>query len=225
MVYVPNAAHDVFVSYAHNDNDPLEGEAGPGWVDHLSRQLSIQVKRRLGANQVECWTDRQLALNKPLTPELTRQVSESALLLVVMSPSYLNSDWCGRERQTFLKVAQNRLAEGRVFIVRSLDVDRASPRYPAEFGDHDAWRFYVDDRELNATRTLDPRDDAFVKKIVALSAQMARTLGTLAAEQHRRPAPGGAAEAAQPPISSSPAQPTTSRTGKRTCAISWPRRH
>ena len=199
MAYVPNAAHDVFVSYAHNDNDPLEGESGPGWVDHLSRQLSIQLDRRLGSthvNKVDVWTDRKLALNMPLTPELTRQVSNSALLLVVMSPSYVNSDWCGRERQAFLKVAQTRLAEGRVFIVRNLDVDRSSPRYPAEFGDHDGRNFYVNDLELNAPRTLDPQDTAFKKLIGALSNEMAKTLATLAAEQHRPPAPGGAAEAA-----------------------------
>ncbi len=195
MAYVPDAVHDVFVSYSHIDNEVI-GSA-TGWIDQLAEHLRSQLKRRLGSGQVDVWTDRQLALNKPLTPELTREVSCSALLLVVMSPAYLNSEWCRRERQAFLKIAQDRLTEGRIFIVNNLDVDPGSR--PPEFGDHDGWRFWVKETDVNATRTLgaiNPLEEGFCKAVIALSAQMAKVLMPLAMPTNRTPSRKGAPEAA-----------------------------
>ena len=45
-------------------------------------------------------------------------LARSATLVVILSPAYLNSVWCTRERNAFLSHAANCVKEGRIFIVR-----------------------------------------------------------------------------------------------------------
>jgi TIR domain len=185
MAYVPAAEHDVFVSYAHLDNVGPEGDTRQGWIDTFIERLSIQVCRRLGSKAVDVWTDRQQAGNQALTPSLLRAVRESALLLVVMSPSYLSSTWCARERNTFLELANDRVAEGRIFIVNYLDA--ALELRPREFGDLTGFPFWIVDRAFGATRPLgesDPTESEFVGRLYALSQHIANELRRLAAVQY-----------------------------------------
>lgn len=185
MAYIPTADHDVFVSYAHLDNNGPEGETRRGWVDTFIERLSIQVCRRLGSKAVDIWTDREHAGNQALTPALIQAVRGSALLLVVMSPSYLSSTWCARERNTFLALAKDRVGEGRVFIVDYLD---APPDVrPKEFGDLVGFPFWIVDRAYGATRPLgesDPSEADFVGRLYALSQHVANELRRLAATEY-----------------------------------------
>ena len=57
--------HDVFVSYAHLDN---QGE--PAWVTNLVRRLESEVGPRLGSKDLRIWIDHDLDGNHPLTPEI-----------------------------------------------------------------------------------------------------------------------------------------------------------
>ena len=180
MAYVPRVAHDIFVSYAHLDNLAPEGRTSRGWVDSLIDRLSVQLKKRLGSGAIDIWIDRDLPGNRPLTPEILNAARDSALLLVVMSPAYLQSPWCGRERNAFLDVASNRLADGRVFIVRSLDENLA--QRPAEFGDFTGYPFFIKDPESGVVRSLgdpDPTEPEFLMRIFGLSTHLAKELDRL----------------------------------------------
>jgi len=197
MAFVPGVTHDVFVSYAHLDNDGPKGRANQGWVDLFVELLAAQVRRRLGSKSVDFWTDREHAGNHPLTPSLLTAVRGSALLLVVMSPSYLNSTWCARERNSFLELARDRVADGRVFIVDFLDV-RLELR-PREFGDLTGFPFWVFDTVAGATRTLgesNPSEDEFIRHLYGLSQHVANQLRRLEAAAH---------EAARAPVAPAPA--------------------
>jgi hypothetical protein len=97
MAFVPNYDHDVFVSYAHIDN---QGETA--WVSTLLRHLDTDLRQRLGTKDLRIWIDEDLSGNRPLTPEIMRSIQRSATLLVVMSSGYLTSEWCARERNAFL---------------------------------------------------------------------------------------------------------------------------
>jgi hypothetical protein len=185
MSYIPTAEHDVFVSYAHLDNNGPEGETCRGWVDTFIDRLSIQVCRRLGSKAVDVWTDREHAGNQALTPALLQAVRGSALLLVVMSPSYLSSTWCARERNAFLELTNDRVGEGRVFIVDYLDAPRDVR--PREFGDLVGFPFWIVDRAYGATRPLgetDPSEAEFVGRLYALSQHIANELRRLAAVEY-----------------------------------------
>jgi hypothetical protein len=180
MAYVPLVAHDIFISYAHLDNLAAADRSSRGWVDAFIEPLTVQLKKRLGSGAVDIWMDRALAGNRPLTPEILTAIRDSALLLVVMSPAYLQSLWCALERNTFLEVARDRVADGRIFIVRCLD-ESVSER-PREFGDLIGYEFFAKDPETGVPRSLgdpDPSEPAFLKQIYNLSYHLAKELARL----------------------------------------------
>lgn len=199
MAYVPGFDCDVFVSYAHADNEGPHGERAGGWVEALAEELQLNINRRLvlPKDTVKVFTDYELPTNKPITPELLTRVRGAAVLLVVMSPYYLASDWCRRERGAFLQVARDRIAQGRVFIVKYLDVDRR--QWPVEFGDLEGDEFGMFDPEIREKRPagrFDHREPQFTQRIYALSGKIAATLQRLtreaAAETRPRAAEQGA---------------------------------
>jgi hypothetical protein len=180
MAYAPRVAHDIFVSYAHLDNLAPAGRSGRGWVDAFVEPLTVQLKKRLGSGAVDLWIDRALPGNMPLTPEILTAVRESALLLVVMSPAYLSSQWCARERNAFLEVARDRVADGRIFIARCLDENLGDR--PAEFGDLNGYEFFMKDPDTGVPRSLgdpDPNEPAFLRQIYNLSYHLAKQLARL----------------------------------------------
>jgi len=87
MTYVPGYDHDVFVSYAHLDN---QGE--PAWVTNLVRHLETEVKQRLGTKDLRIWIDHNLDGNHPLTPDIMQAIRRSATILPIVSPSYIESE-------------------------------------------------------------------------------------------------------------------------------------
>src|SRR5262249_5595124 len=146
--YVPGYDHDVFVSYAHLDD---QGEAA--WVTNLVRHLDTELRQRLGTKDLRIWIDHNLDGNHPLTPEIMRTIHPSATVIVIMSPSYIASQWCIRERNAFLGFARDCVADGRIFIVRCRAIDRLS--LPPEFGDLIGFKFWTQDTDAGGvTRPL-----------------------------------------------------------------------
>ena len=57
--------HDVFISYAHVDNEPLP-PASEGWVNTLVRALKVRLAQKLGRREAcNIWMDGLLAGNDP----------------------------------------------------------------------------------------------------------------------------------------------------------------
>ena len=140
MVYVPGYDHDVFVSYAHLDD---QGEGA--WVTNLVRHLDTEIRQRLGTKDLRIWIDHELDGNRPLTPEIMQAIRRSATILLIVSPSYVASEWCARERNAFLDFARDCVSEGRIFIVRCRDID---PQIlPHEFGDLIGFKFWTQDND------------------------------------------------------------------------------
>jgi hypothetical protein len=185
MAYVPGREHDIFISYAHLDNVPMAA-GQPGWVDALAERLKTEVCQRLGTREVRVWIDRQLDGNQCLTPEILAAIDRSAILLVVMSPGYLNSDWCQRERRAFLKVVRDRVGVGNVFLVFARDVK--STDVPPEFGDLVGFRFWIEDAEAGTDRPLgmpDLTERAYISKVLQLSHDLKDQLECLKAASVR----------------------------------------
>jgi hypothetical protein len=181
MAYVPGCEHDVFVSYAHLDNEPMAASEC-GWVDALAERLQIEVSQRLGTRDFKLWIDHHLDGNHPITPEILTAIRQSATLLVVMSPSYLNSLWCRRERTAFLELIKDRAGSGRVFVVFAREVPRKD--VPPEFGDLEGFRFWIQDEEARADRPLgvpDLAERAYITKLLQLSHDLKKQLEQLKA--------------------------------------------
>ena len=64
MSYLHEFKRDVFISYAHYDNEPLI-EGKEGWVSEFHRTLEIYLRKRLGVDPV-IWRDNELRGNEYL---------------------------------------------------------------------------------------------------------------------------------------------------------------
>jgi hypothetical protein len=113
MAYVPGFRNDIFISYAHGDDEPTLTPDGKGWVSHFRDRLATAVRQRLGAAPAsipKIWIDqRDLASYVDFDLEIHDQL-DAAVLLTVVSPSYRTSEYCDKELRHFLQVVQNRHA-------------------------------------------------------------------------------------------------------------------
>lgn len=157
--YVPNYEHDIFVSYAHIDNEPLF-DAQAGWVTTLVNNLKNLLGIKLGcveAGKAEAgktevyslWMDYKLRGNEPVTPDIDKCLKSSATFLPILSTSYLASQWCRLEFETFLKQVGS--GSGRIFMVEYHFMERREK--PPEFQELLGYPFWF--REpTGRTRTL-----------------------------------------------------------------------
>jgi hypothetical protein len=104
MSYVPDFENDIFISYAHIDNQSLTKDQ-EGWIDAFHRALEIRLQELLG-DRPKIWRDPKLQGNDIFSDTLVEQFSKAALLVSVFSPRYVKSDWCKKELQEFLQVAE-----------------------------------------------------------------------------------------------------------------------
>ena len=97
-------AKHLFISYAHIDNQPLTPEQ-QGWISRFHASLKAMLSMRLGG-PAEIWRDEKLRGNDIFAREIVEQFPHTALLVSILTPRYLNSEWCTREVQEFCKSAQ-----------------------------------------------------------------------------------------------------------------------
>jgi TIR domain len=174
MAFVSGYQNDVFVSYARLDN---LGESA--WVSTLIEKVDMEVRQRLGTKDFKIWFDADIHGNQPLTSQLVDTVRRSATLLVVMSPGYLASEWCTKERNAFLGLVRDCVSTGRIFIVNCRDTQRDRLTTVPEFGDLLGFKFWTEDTEARTTRPLgvpDPKERAYLASVLNLSDCLAQTL-------------------------------------------------
>jgi hypothetical protein len=145
----------VFISYAHDNNKPLE-EGGRGWVEQFQATLDAFLGRRFGRARI--WRDERLRGNEDFSGEIFAQFPDTALMVAVISPSYLQSKWCRNEASKFCEIAQrppglvidNKM---RAFKIILEPVPNQDP-LPTPMRDALGFEFYV--RENSRVRELDP---------------------------------------------------------------------
>lgn len=87
--------NDVFVSYAHADDEPDR------WVTHFVKRLLAERNR--SEMEIGVWWDRRsLPRSGPFPFTLREAVQSSCVMCNVVSTAYMKSNWCGEERETFL---------------------------------------------------------------------------------------------------------------------------
>ncbi len=179
---VPGFKYDIFVSYAHVDNQPHPG-TDEGWVSTLVEGLKVYLGEELGTRDFSLWIDNRLPGNEPLTSEILNALKQSATLLIVLSKGYLKSDWCTRERSVFLEaVNQHGGSEAVVFVVERVKVEK-----PAEIADILGYFFWLDGGEGNPVKKLgdpipnpkNPADEPYYTRLKKLSYDLAKKLNQL----------------------------------------------
>jgi len=187
-VFVPHYEHDIFINYAHVDNEPTPG-ANEGWVSSLAKGLKNLLAKKLGRSDAfSLWMDYRLSPHKPITSEIMKTIEQAAILIVILSPGYLASEWCRRERNTFLKMIGERpRSEARVFIVERDKIEERDR--PDEFKELLGYRFWFADKEGRPPRILgepkpnpdDPKCQPYYDKLNDLSYDLAEELRRLRA--------------------------------------------
>src|SRR5262245_51910085 len=198
MGLVAGYDNDIFISYSHIDNQAF-GDPGGGWVDifheHLQNFVNVHVGRR-----TKVWRDRRLTGSEVFSDEIEQQLRSSAALVSVISPGYMQSEWCNRELMGFTQAAQDRgrFRVGnlqRVVKVLRLPVERSA--LPPLLDEVLGAQFYRVDPASERARDLllDPAADArqvFRARVDDVAQDLSRLLSTMAAA-------GGAAAAPPAP--------------------------
>ena len=96
----------LFISYAHIDNQPLTPDQ-KGWISRFHASLEALLSMRMGG-EAKIWRDDKLDGNDVFANEIVDQFEQTAVLVSVLTPRYLKSEWCNREVGEFCKMAERR---------------------------------------------------------------------------------------------------------------------
>ena len=176
--------NDIFVSYAHTDNEPFDNPQG--WIDRLDKKLRLRLAQLLGADP-KVWRDkRELQGNEYFVGEIGDGISSTRLLLSVISPRYVNSPWCKGElkefcRRTLMTGGPSAGNLSRIFKVVKTHVDENE--MPEELRGLLGYHFYEHDESgrLREFRQDDPpnKDQRYWDKLEDLAQDIAKTIKAL----------------------------------------------
>lgn len=147
----------LFISYAHIDNQPLTADQ-QGWVSRFHTSLDAMLSMRLG-RAARIWRDRKLSGNDVFSEEIASQFPKTALLVSILSPRYVASDWCARELRKFCEAARESggvVVENKSRVIKVIKTPVASEAaLPAILKDVLGYPFYIFD-EQETPLELDP---------------------------------------------------------------------
>jgi TIR domain len=184
MAYAPGFEIDVFISYAHKNNETE-------WVTHFHEFLQQRVPEFLEHQaQVNVWRDLKLNGFDQLWPTLQHNIESSALLLSICSPVYVTSANCAKEvehfvgsgRQTSRIDRRSRLA--RVAIIPYGGVRDALPC----FRQNDTVYYSFFEEQTDGTiRQFDAGSEAFRKEADRVAQHVAGQLRRVREAEERAP--------------------------------------
>jgi hypothetical protein len=102
---------DIFISYAHLDDVPLD-EGAKGWISDFHTLLETRLEQTIG-HDILIWRDAKLTGNEVFAPEIESQLPALKIMVSIITPRYLGSDWCKREMGAFYRAA---LASGGISV-------------------------------------------------------------------------------------------------------------
>jgi hypothetical protein len=219
MPYLPGYRFDLFISYAGVDNvERMPDDEKSRWVSWFRKVLLSHLNVELGAPDAvtDFWDEKCVRANEPLTRQIADQVASSALLLVLLSRGYLNSDWCRQEREAFLGPDKLPAIEGRVAVIalQALELAAWQPHFLPDlrtYEFHDRNPDTGDVRLLGTPKLLDSDIAKYYERLQRLCRDLALKLSELK-ERQTRATHGGqptVARAAAPGVSPADAPQTS----------------
>ena len=175
--------HDIFISYGHLDDLSPFGQE-KGWVDLLHERLVVMVGQALGYEPT-IWRDgHDLQGNYELGGAISEGVTQSLLFLPVITPRYVQSDWCKREMETFHSVEPPSPAaapgfRSRVFkVVKTPIPNHLRQLEPPQIGNLIGYQFFAEDQATGLLTEFNPdhSDKQYWRMLTRLVADIAKTL-------------------------------------------------
>ena len=205
--------YDIFISYGHIDDEDPSGDV-KGWVDLLVERLPKLVAGYLGSKP-KIWRDEQsLHGNDRLQGAIGSGVSRSLLLVPIVSPRYVLSEWCRTELEAFCANEPPSGAGAECFSSRIFKVVKTPlllphlrDKEPEQLRDLIGYSFY--ELEGNRPREFSPdvmngKDQKYWDMLNRLAWDIGKMLATLKYESGSQQA---AAPVAASPTPATPAAP------------------
>jgi hypothetical protein len=198
MMSIEHFENHLFISYAHLDNEPLSPEQ-EGWISRFHATLEALLSTRLG-ERARIWRDLKLGGGDVFDQEILDQIRKSALLVSVLTPRYLNSEWCPKELREFCECSRDSGGlilenKARVFKVIKTPVE-SQDALPSVMNDLLGYEFYtfLDDAPFELDPELDPKlKPEYHRKVAKLAWDIAQLLRRFA-NSDSASAPNGAAK-------------------------------
>jgi hypothetical protein len=182
MAQSPEYEHDIFISYAHNDNYGIADR--PGWVDVFEVALDNWLRKRRGMKNLRIWRDKRRMDGNTLFDDAIRNaIDTSALFLALTSRNYLLSDYCRRELRRFhqhhgrhpggLRIGDS----SRIFNILLNNIPFR--HWPAEFQGTSGFPMHDARLENEIGDFISPRDDTYEKGMRPIVDALENTLGQL----------------------------------------------
>lgn len=179
--------YNAFISYAWADNElPVEGSSGwvSAFLSRLRGQLGRELRRQSEGDRVFIDYER-LRRNQPLSDAIRGVLSDSLLLVPIVSPSYFASLWCRQELEAFF--ALHGPQTDRIFPVWMEPVD--PDELPAEarplaaaVDERLKYQFWYLDEERQVRTRHFPQVDPTDREFGLMQQKMAREMASLLRE-------------------------------------------
>ena len=147
---------DAFISYAHLDDVALV-EGRKGWVSNLHRALEVRAAQLLGKTPA-IWRDPKLHGNDLFEETLVERLRRVAVLVTVVSPRYVRSEWTLRELKEFWEAAERQGGIGvqdRARVFKVIKTPVPLERTPLELQGLLGYEFFTVDPNTGKVRELD----------------------------------------------------------------------
>jgi hypothetical protein len=182
MVYIPGCKHDVFISYAHFDNEADTQEIR--WVSRFQTDLKKALRQRLGIDPDIFFDSKGLQAHHELD-ELLTDVRASAVFLPILSPSYVKRDWTIKELEAFdgAPTSRNRIVTVELLPVKENDIPPRFLRLKRTL----FW--WSDENEEDVPLKLTPKSnpDKYDRRLQTLAHQMEELLRELYDDRTGKP--------------------------------------
>jgi hypothetical protein len=217
MALVAGFEFDIFISYSHVDNLPVEGER---WVERFHDRLQVELYRKEGSSDIKIWRDCELEGNQKFDQVLRSRLEKSVILLCLNSPGYAKSSYCAGERDHFVAAQRDQVQTGdrsRFFNVLLYNIP--FKQWPDAFQGDAGFPFYSAERPEYQGNPLDVKSGAFSEQLHRLADALLATLHQMRDRQKTppevtpeapRPVPAAAQYLARPSLQS-PSQPATEK--------------
>ena len=177
MGFLPGFEDDVFISYAHNDNERLGKKEEHAWVEQFHLDLASRIKTHLN-QPPQLWRDPDLKGNEVFDEKIANRLARSATLLTVLSDNYLERPYCQLEVKVFCEKAGQDLRVGekcRIFKVELRPVTRN--KLPPEFEGTGMYVFHRPNADRELHPCVFPDEDApYCEQLDSLARDIADTL-------------------------------------------------
>lgn len=172
MPYVQGFTNDIFISFAHIDNSE-------GWVESFHARLRDRLAQ-IGV-KAAIWRDTKLRGTDVFSDEIFDQLRASALLISIVSPTGISSNWCQDERQKFEQFAE---LNGGLRVENTLRAIKVV-KTPLPHDEHRSlfntlgFEFYARNDQATHFREFDPSSAEFRDRLDSLAQDIVHGLDVL----------------------------------------------